>query len=216
MNVNNLNNIFSCQWILGDLIDAFFLNAATATVDQLKDAVAQTAIKLTIITFCGMVAFAMQHFFLQLSNARLGTALREAYMKSLAKQEMSFFDIKKLGALTVVLSEDIPKIQDVYTNELFLYLQEIIQFIVGFILAMCVNWRMALILVSTSPLTFINYMLMSTISTIITRRINRLTENSAAVSNEITGKYFLKIQYLVTLNYQNKVVSRQFVQWLEN
>ena len=66
-------------------------------------------------------------------------------------------------------------------------MQEIIQFIVGFILAMTVNWRMSLILVSTTPLTFGNYMIMSTISTIITRRINRLTKHSASVSNEITG-----------------------------
>ena len=41
---------------------------------------------------------------------------------------------------------DIPKIQDVYTYELFLFFQEIIQFVVGFILAMTVNWRMSLIL----------------------------------------------------------------------
>jgi len=81
----------------------------------------------------------------------------------------------------------VPKIQDVYTNEFYTFLQEIIQFIVGFILAMTVNWRMSLILVSTTPLTFLNYMAMSTISTIITRRINRLTEHSASVSNEITG-----------------------------
>ena len=74
-----------------------------------------------------------------------------------------------------------------YTNELFLFFQEIIQFVVGFILAMTVNWRMALILVSTTPITFSNYMAMSTISTIITRQINKLTEHSAAVSNEITS-----------------------------
>ena len=52
---------------------------------------------------------------------------------------------------------------------------------------MTVNWRMSLILVSTTPLTFGNYMAMSTISTILTRKINRLTEHSASVSNEITG-----------------------------
>ncbi|KAL9643698.1 hypothetical protein ABK040_016146 [Willaertia magna] len=176
-----------CQYILGDLIDAFFLNAATATSDELKVAVADTAKKFTIITFCGMAAFGMQHFFLQLSNARLGTSLRKAYMTALTKQEMSFFDIKKIGSLTVVLSEDIPKIQDVYTNELYVFCQEIIQFIVGFILAMTVNWRMALILVSTTPLTFCNYMICSTISTIITKAINKLTDHSAAVANEITS-----------------------------
>ena len=94
------------QYILGDLIDAFVYRSADTTVDQLKEAVADTAKKFTIITFCGMAAFAIQHFFLQLSNARLGTALRRAYMSALVKQEQSFFDIKKLGALTVVLSED--------------------------------------------------------------------------------------------------------------
>ena len=94
------------QYILGDLIDSFVYRSADTTVDQLKEAVADTAKKFTIITFCGMAAFAIQHFFLQLSNARLGTSLRRAYMSALVKQEQSFFDIKKLGALTVVLSED--------------------------------------------------------------------------------------------------------------
>lgn len=89
----------------GDLIDAFFLNAKTATVEQSKEAVAETAIKFTIMTFCGMAAFGIQHFCLQVAHARLGTAMREAFLTALVKQEMSFFDIKKIGALTVVLSE---------------------------------------------------------------------------------------------------------------
>lgn len=86
---------------------------------------------------------------MQLANARLGTAMRKAYLGSLSKQEMNYFDIKKIGSLTVVLSEDIPKIQDVYTNEFFAFMQEIIQFVVGFILSLTVNYQMALILFST-------------------------------------------------------------------
>ncbi|KAL9653070.1 hypothetical protein ABK040_006289 [Willaertia magna] len=179
-----------CQYIIGDLIDAFFAGSSSTSQDavaEAKHAVSQTAIKFTIITFCGAAAFFLQHFFLQISNTRCGTALRKAYMSALTKQEMTFFDIKKIGALTVVLSEDIPKIQDVYTNELFVFLQEIIQFVVGFILAMTVNWRMALILVSTTPLTFSNFMICSSISTYITKLINKLTEHSASVANEITS-----------------------------
>ncbi|KAG2373980.1 hypothetical protein C9374_011645 [Naegleria lovaniensis] len=174
-----------CQYILGDLIDDFL--AANSNAAYRAEAINQVCIKLTIITFCGMAAFGLYHFFLQLSNHRIGTALRQAYMDALTRQEMSFFDIKKVGALTVVLSEDIPKIQDVYTNEFYIFMQEIIQFIVGFILAITTNWKMTLILVSTTPLTYVSHTIMSLLSTKITRQVNRLTEHSAGVANEITS-----------------------------
>lgn len=174
-----------CQYILGDLIDEFL--AANSNAAYRAEAINQVCIKLTIITFCGMAAFAIYHFFLQLSNHRIGTALRHEYMDALTKQEMTFFDIKKVGALTVVLSEDIPKIQDVYTNEFYIFMQEIIQFIVGFILAITTNWKMTLILVSTTPLTYVSHTIMSLLSTKITRQVNRLTEHSAGVANEITS-----------------------------
>lgn len=174
-----------CQYLLGSLIDVFA--SPEATSEAAGRAVNRFSIQLTILACCGAIAFAIHHCFMQLANARLGTSMRKSYMGSMAKQEMNFFDIKKIGSLTVVLSEDIPKIQDVYTNELFAFLQEIIQFIVGFVLSLTVNYQMALILFSTTPLTFILHTVLSTIATVLTRKINKCTDKSAAAANEIAS-----------------------------
>ncbi|EFC40370.1 predicted protein [Naegleria gruberi] len=171
-----------CNVFIGELIDSL---AGAKSVEEGKFVVSQVCIKLGILSACSAVAFLLQDFFLQISHARIGTSLRKAYMHALSKQEMSFFDIKKIGAITSILSEDIGKIQEVYTTDLSIFCQDLSQFVIGFVISLTINWTMSLILVSTIPLTFISHMVMSTISTIITKRINKLTENSSAVSNEI-------------------------------
>src|SRR3989338_1949282 len=102
-------------------------------------------------------------------------SLRNAYMKALIEQDVHFFEIRKIGTLMSCLTDDIPKIQDVYTNEFNIFMQEIFQFIVAFILSMTCNWQMTLILVSTTPIMFCSHTIMSILSTHFIKKLTILT-----------------------------------------
>ncbi|EFC45687.1 predicted protein [Naegleria gruberi] len=155
----------------------------------MKASVSDIAIKFTIIAAASAVASFLSQFFLNLASERIGVSLRKAYFNALTRQEMGFFDIKKTGALTVALSEDISKIQEVYSNKLALLLQNTAQFIIGIVLAFVSSWQMSLVMISTSPLLVFGVGVLSKIVEVLTKKTNGATEHSASIATEVVSSF---------------------------
>lgn len=95
------------------------------------------------------------------------------------------FDIKKVGTLTIALSEDIAKIQDAYTLKFATFVQQFTQFVVGIILAFVSSWQMSLVMISTSPLMVISVGVLSQLIKLFTKKTNEANEHSAAIATEV-------------------------------
>lgn len=171
------------QFVLGDLINS--LAKALADPNQLRNDVNWMAAQFAIIALGAVVANFMMQFFLNWASERIGQNIREGYFNALTAQEMAFFDIKKVGTLTVALSEDVAKIQDTYTLKLSTFLQQMTQFVVGIVLAFVSSWQMSLVMISTSPLMVLFVGVLSQLVKYLTKKTNEANEHSAAIATEI-------------------------------
>ncbi|KAF0973306.1 hypothetical protein FDP41_008513 [Naegleria fowleri] len=180
----------SFQFVMGDLLNIFQpKNGVIPTVQSMKDNIAIVATNFAIIAAAAAVASFLSQFFLNWASERMGVALRKAYFNALTSQEMGFFDIKKTGALTVALSEDISKIQEAYSNKLALFLQNFAQFVIGVVLAFVSSWQMSLVMISTSPLLVLGIGILSKLVEFLTKKTNKATEHSAALATEVVGAF---------------------------
>ena len=159
--------------------------ATTTSADDLRSGISNAASKLAIIAAASAVANFMSQFFLNWASERIGMKLREAYFNKLTSQEIGFFDLKHVGALTVALSEDATRVQEIYSVKVATVFQSITQFIVGVTLALVACWQMALVMFSTLPLLVILIIGLSRVVGMLTSRINTANDHSASLANEV-------------------------------
>ncbi|KAF0980793.1 hypothetical protein FDP41_013276 [Naegleria fowleri] len=171
------------QFVLGDLINsiATYYNQP----DKLRGDINWMAAQFALIALGATIANFMMQFFLNWASERIGANLKEGYFNALTEQEMAFFDIKKVGTLTIALSEDIAKIQDAYTLKFATFVQQFTQFVVGIILAFVSSWQMSLVMISTSPLMVISVGVLSQLIKLFTKKTNEANEHSAAIATEV-------------------------------
>ncbi|EFC37137.1 abc transporter B family protein [Naegleria gruberi] len=180
----------SFQFVMGDLINVFSptrADGSTVTAAEQKAEIGTYASYFAIIAAAACIANFMSQFFLNWASERIGVAIRSAYFDSLTVQEMGFFDIKKVGALTITLSEDITRIQEVYSVKLATLLQNLAQFVVGVILALTSGWQMALVMMSTTPLMILGVVLLGGVIRKLTLSINKANDHSASIATEVMG-----------------------------
>ena len=175
---------------MGDLINVFSptrADGSTVTPEQQKAEIGVYASYFAIIAAAACIANFMSQFFLNWASERIGVAIRSAYFDSLTVQEMGFFDIKKVGALTITLSEDITRIQEIYSVKMATLLQNLAQFLIGVILALTSGWQMALVMMSTTPLMILGVVFLGGIIRKLTLAINKANDHSASIATEVMG-----------------------------
>ncbi|KAG2385680.1 hypothetical protein C9374_003495 [Naegleria lovaniensis] len=178
----------SFQFLIGDLINVFTPVRADGSLvppQEMKDGVAKYASYFAIIAAGAAVANFLKDFFLNWASERIGMNVRGAYFDALTKQEMGFFDIKKIGALTVTLSEDVNRIQEVYSVKIATLLQNLTQFVIGLILAFISGYQMAGVMISTLPLMIGGVMVLGGVIRALTAKINKANDHSAFIATEV-------------------------------
>ncbi|PHU03633.1 ABC transporter B family member 4 [Capsicum chinense] len=129
-----------CQVIVtvlfGDLIDAFGLNQTSVLLQE----VFKVSLKIVYLAIgCGVAAL------LQRQAARL----RVLYLKSVLRQDVTFFDKEvNTGEVIGKMSGDIFIIQDAMGDKVGKIIRSISMFIGGFIIAFIKGWHLALVMLS--------------------------------------------------------------------
>ncbi|KAG1472412.1 hypothetical protein G6F56_001552 [Rhizopus delemar] len=78
--------------------------------------------------------------------------IRNLYIHSILRQDMSWFDKAEEGSLTTRLATDTQLIQDGISDKFGLLVMCIGQFLAGFIIAFVKGWRLAVVILATIPL----------------------------------------------------------------
>lgn len=105
-----------------------------------------------------------QYTFLSLASVRQSKKLREAYLKAMLKQDITWFDKSGAGALVQRItgylctlsnsniSSDTVIIEDAIGGSMGSGIQFLSTFLTGFIIGFVYGWKLALVLVSVTPL----------------------------------------------------------------
>ncbi|PHT35054.1 ABC transporter B family member 4 [Capsicum baccatum] len=138
-----------CQVIVtvlfGDLIDAFGLNQTSVLLQE----VSKVSLKIVYLAIgCGVAAL-LQVTCWTVTAERQAARLRVLYLKSVLRQDVTFFDKEvNTGEVIGKMSGDIFIIQDAMGDKVGKIIRCISMFIGGFIIAFIKGWHLALVMLS--------------------------------------------------------------------
>jgi len=89
--------------------------------------------------------------------------LRKKLFEGILYKQVSWFDNKERapGVLTNILAEDITEVNGMTTETISVYLEAFFGFVIGFIIAACYSWKLALICTAASPTIIFGALMMS-------------------------------------------------------
>ncbi|KAJ8127411.1 hypothetical protein O1611_g6224 [Lasiodiplodia mahajangana] len=144
--------------LFGELVDE--LNGATCAAEGTpvtespEDYLAAINQKILLVVAAALAQFALIYIYgvcWNLFGERLSHRLREKYLRSLLRQEVSFFDGLPAGEVSSRLSADINTIKDGTSEKVGVYLGVLSLFITSYIIAFIKGPKLAGILVSLVP-----------------------------------------------------------------
>ncbi|KAI1124336.1 P-loop containing nucleoside triphosphate hydrolase protein [Nemania abortiva] len=144
--------------LFGELVDE--LNGATCAAqgtpvtENPEDYLAAINQKILLVVAAALAQFALIYIYgvcWNLFGERLSHRLREKYLRSLLRQEVSFFDGLPAGEVSSRLSADINTIKDGTSEKVGVYLGVLSLFITSYIIAFIKGPKLAGILVSLVP-----------------------------------------------------------------
>mmetsp|Transcript_58422 Transcript_58422/g.137526 ORF Transcript_58422/g.137526 Transcript_58422/m.137526 type:complete len:619 (+) Transcript_58422:67-1923(+) len=131
-----------------DLIDdGFGGNMEGLTADAIRD----TSFKFLYISIAMFVCGTISNGALLLAAANQGAAIRKAYVRSILRQDIAWFDTHKSGELTTSLERDCANIQQAIGEKVTLAVHHGVTFVAGIILGFQQGWMMALVLMAALP-----------------------------------------------------------------
>ncbi|MQL95598.1 hypothetical protein Taro_028264 [Colocasia esculenta] len=100
---------------------------------------------------------------LTVAAERQAARIRNLYMKSILRQDITFFDKNNVGEVVGNMSGDTILIQDAMGEKIGKLIQLVSSFLGGFVVAFSHGWLLALVMLSTIPLLVLSTSVMSTV-----------------------------------------------------
>ncbi|KAJ1966962.1 hypothetical protein IWQ62_002142, partial [Dispira parvispora] len=144
--------------VFGDLLQSFTDYAFYAQTDLdkanslLDDSIHEMLKWFGVLCGATFVAAFFQIFCFSYAAERQCRRVRELYYESILRQEISWFDTVSSGELTSRISGDVNILQEGIASKLGIFVQYVVCFITGFVIAFVKGWRLALVLLAVFPL----------------------------------------------------------------
>lgn len=106
---------------------------------------------VVIGAFLVVIAFA-QFLCFNIACTRITRRIRNAYLLSILRQNAAWFEKNHSGALNTRLNDNIERIYEGIGDKLGLLTRNMVQYITGIIVALFINWQMAVPLLIFSPI----------------------------------------------------------------
>ncbi|KAI9264807.1 putative ABC transporter protein [Sporodiniella umbellata] len=126
--------------------------------------------------------------------------IRNMYIHSILRQDMSWFDKAEEGSLTTRLATDTQLIQDGISDKFGLLLQCVGQFLAGFIIAFVKGWRLAVVILATIPLLAGTGAAMGYFIT----KYTLASQNAYAEAGSVAEQVFSGIRTVYSFSVQNR------------
>ncbi|KAL0477837.1 ATP-binding cassette, subfamily B [Acrasis kona] len=162
-----------------------FGNISSASSQEILDVTTTLATNVAYVALASAVAGFASNFTFTIARQRMINKLKQKYFDSCMQQEIGFFDIKKSGSLAHSLSDDCSKSTDVFSTHLQTFTQNLIQFFVGFVMAMVAGWSMCLLIVASIPITTGMMFFIRRLLAYLATKISLLTSDSVSTANEV-------------------------------
>ncbi|VAH78658.1 unnamed protein product [Triticum turgidum subsp. durum] len=134
--------------IFGDMIDAF----GGATSDNVLHRVNKAVLSFVYLGIGTAVVSFLQVACWTITGERQATRIRSLYLKSVLRQDISFFDVEMTtGQIVSRMSGDTVLVQDAIGEKVGKFLQLVATFIGGFVVAFVKGWLLSLVMLACIP-----------------------------------------------------------------
>ncbi|KAK8067281.1 P-loop containing nucleoside triphosphate hydrolase protein [Apiospora hydei] len=135
---------------------------------------------------------------------RVARALRNAYLRSVVRQNMAFFDAHAPGAVASRIMSDMTHVQEGITSRLAIALTALATFSSAFVVALVVHWRIALVV---SPA----YVLMALFGSLSGARVVQYHREAKVASEKASGlahETISSIRQVYALGIQHRLAAK--------
>ncbi|KAI8060769.1 p-glycoprotein [Gongronella butleri] len=130
--------------------------------------------------------------------------IRFKYLNSILKQECAFFDQTEEGSLTTRLTGDMQTIQEGMSEKLGLCILCLAQVGTGYIVALAVDWQLALVILAAAPTTIVSSIVMNVL---VSRYIGQ-AQDAYAYAGTVAEQAFAGIRTVFAFNMQQRFLQR--------
>ncbi|CAF1379240.1 unnamed protein product [Adineta ricciae] len=154
---------------------------------------------------CGVIVLGyIQVSFWNMSAQRQICLIRKKLFQAILYKEVPFFDVHRTGELSTYLTDNINKIHNGIGDKFSHGIKYFASFITGVIIGFAKGWKLALVILSFSPLLFGMAMLFSKFAVSLTIMEAKSYENAGAIAEEV----FSSIRTVLAYNGQNREKER--------
>jgi ATP-binding cassette subfamily B (MDR/TAP) protein 1 len=186
--------------IFGQMIDAF----GAATPDTIVHRVNKAVLNFIYLAIGTGLASFIQVSCWTMTGERQATRIRSLYLKSVLRQDMTFFDVETTtGQVVSSISADTTLIQGAIGEKVGRFLQLVTTFFGGFVLAFIKGWLLTLVMLSTIP-PFI------AAAGIVAKMLSKISSQGLASysdAGDIVEQTIGSIRTVVSFNGENKAIA---------
>uniref|UniRef100_A0A0E0JHC1 ABC transporter B family member 21 n=1 Tax=Oryza punctata TaxID=4537 RepID=A0A0E0JHC1_ORYPU len=135
--------------LFGNLIDAF---GGAMSIHDVVNRVSMVSLEFIYLAIASAVASFVQVTCWMITGERQAARIRNLYLKTILRQEIAFFDkYTNTGEVVGRMSGDTVLIQDAMGEKVGKFIQLVVTFLGGFIVAFAQGWLLTLVMMATIP-----------------------------------------------------------------
>lgn len=188
--------------LFGNLIDAF---GGALSIHQVVNRVSMVSLDFIYLAFASAVASFVQVTCWMITGERQAARIRNLYLKTILRQEIAFFDkYTSTGEVVGRMSGDTVLIQDAMGEKVGKFIQLVVTFFGGFIVAFAQGWLLTLVMMATIPPLVIAGAVMSN----VVAKMASLGQAAYAESSVVVEQTIGSIRTVASFTGEKRAVER--------
>jgi len=188
--------------LFGNLIDAF---GGALSIHQVVNRVSMVSLDFIYLAFGSAVVSFVQVTCWMITGERQAARIRNLYLKTILRQEIAFFDkYTNTGEVVGRMSGDTVLIQDAMGEKVGKFIQLVVTFFGGFIVAFAQGWLLTLVMMATIPPLVIAGAVMSN----IVAKMASLGQAAYAESSVVVEQTIGSIRTVASFTGEKRAVER--------
>ncbi|WAR14100.1 MDR1-like protein [Mya arenaria] len=132
--------------------------------------------------------------------------IRKQFFRAILRQEVAWFDVHQSGELTTRLADDLERVREGMGDKVSFTLQFLAQFLAGYVIGFIKGWKLALVLLSLSPLLVVSSAFMGKLMVSFSKR----EQDAYAAAGSVAEEVLSCIRTVTSFNGQRQDIDSNF------
>ncbi|XP_052275142.1 ATP-dependent translocase ABCB1-like isoform X2 [Dreissena polymorpha] len=151
-----------------------------------------------------LVASYLQNCFWSLACERQTHRIRKQFYYAILRQEIAWFDVHQSGELTTRLADDLERVREGIGDKVSFAIQFLAQFMAGYAIGFSKGWKLALVMLSLSPLLIAGASFMGKLMASFSKR----EQDAYACAGSVAEEVLSCIRTVTSFNGQKQDLHR--------